>query len=94
MSVDMLPPLEDLEDLPQLAEPVEDVLEEVEEAVLMSIEPLTFNEWFDRALDLAFDTLAWCMSVPYFRFFATFCLFLVAFNLCAYFVRSGRRLAR
>lgn len=93
MLVDMLPPPEDLGDLPQLLEPVEDVLEEVEEAVLMTVEPLTFSEWFNRALDLFFDILSWVMSVPYFRFFAVFSLFLVACNLLVYLMRTGRGLA-
>lgn len=97
MDFSVLPPPEDVEAVLETLPPPEDVagvVGDVEEAVLMSIEPLTFYEWFDRALDMCFDTLAWVMSTPYFRFFATFCLFLVACNLCAYFVRSGRRLAR
>lgn len=73
---------------------LEGAVEEVEEAALQGIiEPLPFSEWFSRALDLFSDTLSWIMRVPYLRFFAVFAVFLVFCNLCAYFVRTGGRLA-
>lgn len=78
---------------------VTDLLEDVVEEVLLQaeideIEPLTFSEWFSRALDLFSDTLSWVMSVPYLRFFAVFAVFWVACNLCVYLFCTGRRIAQ
>lgn len=102
VDVDMLSPPEagdfgDLEDVDMLPPPDDlwsgELEDGVDEAVLMTIEPLTFSEWFNRALDLFFDTLSWVMSVRYLRFFAVFSLFLVACNLLVYLMRTGRGLS-
>ena len=54
---------------------------------------LGLSDWLSAVADLFADVLGLILSTPVLRFFAVFGVFLSAFGLAWYFVRTGKTLA-
>lgn len=86
-------------ELQEAVEVLEEVIEETapelaeEVAELQAVEPVPFDEWIWRVLDLFSATLDYILSNPLLRFFAVSGLMFSAFCLTAYLVRSSRSLS-
>ena len=75
-------------DVAGIAEDVAGLQEEFEPVIL------TLDEWLSRVLDLFSATLSLIMGVDALAFFAVFGLFLTAFGLAFYLIRTGKTLSR